>query len=450
MSITGFRQLSRGRLVLRKSSSCTRRLHTNNTIQEDEIVILKSIVNDRAEPILVGPLKPGSFVSYKKLKNIIRHENIIGQHINGLVRAKNRNLYRIDRPTLAEYTDKSSRLVTPIYSQDANVIISLLDLHPTAPGVEAEKLEIFEAGTGTGALTLYLARAIYGANSLAPRIPPDILSPNPVQCPESQTYEEWRAQRRAIIHTLDIHEERSRHAAANIKKYRNGMYFPHIDFHTGCIEALLSEKLALKSNTPFLDHAILDLPSPESYMKIVSQAVKDRGILLIFVPSITQINKAALFVRKMALPWSFENVLELGGSLATGGREWDVKFVRTRAFLKAIAAKGQKVDDDPSVVHDAHKDCELMVDLNAANEDINSDSETGDFKSTEGLDEEKINSESTSNMDTHELRKDVPSQTISDDDDDDGGWQMVCRPKVGVRVTNGGFVGIWRKVGVNK
>lgn len=87
---------------------------------ENETIILKSIVNDRAEPILAGPLKPGSSVSYKKLKKIIKHEDIIGHRVEGLVRAKNQILYKVDRPTLAEYTDKSSRLVTPVISSIPN------------------------------------------------------------------------------------------------------------------------------------------------------------------------------------------------------------------------------------------------------------------------------------------------------------------------------------------
>lgn len=337
-------------------------------------------------------------------------------------------------------------------------------MHPTVPGVEAEKLEIFEAGTGTGALTLYLARAIHAANSVAPEIPPDILSIDPNEDSVKEKYDEWRAQRRAIIHTLDINGERSRHAAANIKNYRGGMYFPHIDFHTGSIEALLSEKLAAKSNIPFLDHAILDLPSPEKYMKIVSQAVKERGYLLLFVPSITQINKAALFVRKMALPWSFENVLELGGSLATGGREWDVRFVRPRAFLKALAAEELKTNEYSSEVDDTIKETESTESYKAENEGAEStenlDTPKEETESTLILDSEKqhvesdVNpgpeaegTESAANLGTRNLTEESANRNVSGDD---GGWEMVCRPKVGVRVTNGGFVGIWRKLALNK
>lgn len=83
---------------------------------EGEIVILRSSVNDRAEPILTKPLEPGAYVSYKKLKNIIKHDAIIGKQVRKFVQAKNGINYRIYRPTIAEYTDNSPRLVTPVIS----------------------------------------------------------------------------------------------------------------------------------------------------------------------------------------------------------------------------------------------------------------------------------------------------------------------------------------------
>ncbi|RKF80510.1 tRNA -methyltransferase TrmI [Golovinomyces cichoracearum] len=361
---------------------------------ENDIVILKSSVNDRAEPILTKPLKSGNYVSYKKLKQIIKHDAIIGKYVRDYVRATNGVDYRIYRPTIGEYTDNTPRLVTPIYSQDANLIVSLLDLHPELPGSQTDKLEIFEAGTGHGALTLFLARAIHAANTLPPDIPSDILSQSPAQSCVKEKYDEWRAQRRAIIYSLDNQEKHTRHAAANIKRYRGGIYFPHIDFHTGLIEDVIPEKLALNSNAPFLQHSILDLPSPQNYMKLMAEAVRENGLLLVFVPSVTQITKASLLAINDGLPWVLENVLELGGMIGTGGREWDVRPVQPRAFQRAALVEETSSTDDLNVV-------EPVTD----------------------------------------------SETLSDDHSmtELKGWEMVCRPKVGVRITNGGFIGVWRK-----
>ncbi|KAJ5987724.1 hypothetical protein N7481_002934 [Penicillium waksmanii] len=62
-------------------------------------------------------------------------------------------------PTLDEYVALTPRHVTPIYPYDANLIVSLLDLHPNPPaaGVNKPQIEILECGTGHGSLTLHLA-----------------------------------------------------------------------------------------------------------------------------------------------------------------------------------------------------------------------------------------------------------------------------------------------------
>jgi tRNA (adenine57-N1/adenine58-N1)-methyltransferase len=65
--------------------------------------------------------------------------------------------FRIQEVTLDEYVRFSRRLVTPIYPADANLIVNLLDLHPEVYDPERagkETLEILEAGTGHGGLTL--------------------------------------------------------------------------------------------------------------------------------------------------------------------------------------------------------------------------------------------------------------------------------------------------------
>ncbi|SZF01477.1 unnamed protein product [Blumeria hordei] len=398
-----------------------RQFCSRDIVQENDIVALKSTANATAEIILTRPLQPGNTVSYKKLKNIIRHESLIGKHIRQVVRARNGNQYTIFRPTLGEYTDNSPRLVTPIYSQDANLIVSLLDLHPTVPGIPSERLEIFEAGTGHGALTLCLARAVHAANSAPPEIPAGI-SANTAQEPVNESYETWRSQRRAIIHSLDIDEKRSRHAAANIKKFRNGMYFPNIDFHVGSIADIMNEKLTLNQSTPFLQHAILDLPSPELHMEIVSRALKENGLLLVFVPSITQITKISSSSKK-GFSLVLENVLEIGGMIGTGGREWDVRPVQPKASFRLAISSAEPNILVPSSSEDLIDHCVNQVPDSVEIEDL---------------------AESTVSSDPEETKK---SSQVSQPENSENGWEIVCRPRVGVRVTNGGFVGIWRKVG---
>ena len=42
----------------------------------------------------------------------------------------------------------------------------------------------------------------------------------------------------------------------------------------------------------------------------------------------------------------------------------------------------------------------------------------------------------------------LPAKTLVSENpvSDDNGWEMVCRPKVGIRISGGGFVGVWRRM----
>ncbi|TAQ89098.1 hypothetical protein B7494_g2597 [Chlorociboria aeruginascens] len=411
----------------------------------NDIILLKQRGNDSTSSILSKPLRPDSKI--QTVRGSVATNDVIGKRPRDLVVSKKGVSYRVLQPSLAEYTSLSPRVVTPIYPQDANLIVSLLDLHPTVPSegdpVKGDRLEIFEAGTGHGALTLHLARAIHGANRKAPRTPPpekgdksseggEILkrprrgifrklatvfqgffTPNFLPDPtgkqavaEREAYDAWRSKRRAVIHSLDSSLKHSAHAQQTVKNFRHGIYYPHIDFHIGSIDDYLSTRLS-QNREPFLDHAILDLPGTHKYMDIVSKALKPDGTLITFCPSITQINSGVLLVKDKRLPFLIESVLEIGAGIGVGGREWDVRPVKPRALLRAeqearkLNAEGAKVSEEEG-------------------------------ESTEG--------EATGRSEQSE--EDTSESSISED----SGWEMVCRPKVGMRTTGGGFIAVWRRM----
>jgi len=349
-----------------------------------------------------------------------------------------------------------------------------------------DKLEIFEAGTGHGALTLFLARAIHAANPPAPPIPPlrrrswraetavaesdatqereaesvspavekievtkdvvptedkpdgavgktweaflsilkgtsqtkgpekqegneenprwtmgreaqGIREPEPAEeilrLQQEEAYERYLPHRRAIIQTLDISPDHSNHARNSIRNFKGGIYFPSIDFHIGTIPEYLSGRLAASKGSPFFSHAILDLPRTHHYLDIVSQSLRPDGVLITWNPSLTQIIQCVHEVRKQRLPLFLESVLEVGRGAGVGGREWDV-----RAVLPRDVEKKRK---EAEVKAQAH--------------------------------------ESTDGESDGEGSVEAPS---------DEGWEMICRPRVGVRVEGGGFIGVWKRMDV--
>ena len=215
--------------------------------------------------------------------------------------------------------------------------------------------------------------------------------------------QEYASKRRAIIQTLDISASHSGFAKKVVNNYNNGMYFRNINFHVGTIESYLSSRLQ-DSEEPFLEHVILDLPSTHDFLEIVAKALKPSGTFLAFCPSITQINSCILKAKKNNLPLWLESVLEIGPAAGVGGRPWDVRVIKPRALVRAQeeAAKMRKegAETQPIEVADSRNEAAMAE----------------DFKLDTGKTEEE------------------------------DGWEMVCRPKVGSRVTGGGFIAVFKRM----
>jgi tRNA (adenine57-N1/adenine58-N1)-methyltransferase len=371
-------------------------------------VLLRSIADRTASPVLRGPLKHGKRIDTHK--GILQHDQIIDKRVRNLVRTaptkagKDGSDFRIQEVTLDEYVRFSRRLVTPIYPADANLIVNLLDLHPEVYDPERagkETLEILEAGTGHGGLTLHLSRAIHAGNPPVPKLVPE----EEAEAADAKMTE-WKARRQAVLHTIDIASQYSEHAQKTIAAYRHGQYMHNIDFHTGSVSDWVASALSARDNEPFLAHAFLDLPNADTHIDNVAKAVKVDGMLIVFNPSITQINECALKIKQEGIPLEIDRVIELGVNGGSGGREWDVRPVKPRA---------QKSQATPEPVASEGEDAE------DSGGDLSRDAE-------------------------HEQAQGVVSQETSPvDPPTEGKWAMVCRPKVGDRVVGGGFLGIFRK-----
>ncbi|OBT61778.1 hypothetical protein VE03_09076 [Pseudogymnoascus sp. 23342-1-I1] len=395
------------------------RPYSSYVFQENDIVLVQKKSDSTAKRILSKPLQPGKRVNTSA--GHIDHESIIGLSPRAVVSAASgKGQYRVYRPTLGEYTNLTARIVTPVYPADANLIVSLLDLNPTVPDPSSSSpsppLEIFEAGTGHGALTLHLARAIHAANPAPPPFPSrarraptpvsEEATSDPVDAEHQAAVDKWEAYkltRRAVINTLDVSARHSEHAQKVVAGWRQGMYAHSVDFHVGSIPEYISSRLAT-SPDPFLDHTILDLPDCHLYLETISQALKVDGTVLVFCPSITQVIGCLKQVRKDGLPLSLETTLEIGQAAGVGGRVWDIRAVRARSFVRAEAAEAEKVESGEEGVENV----------------------------TEGSGEEAVAKAA--------VKEAEPLKSEGD------GWNMVCRPKVGDRVVGGGFVGVFRRV----
>ena len=315
--------------------------------------------------------------------------------------------------------------------------MSLLDLHPTSqPHSTSPLLEILEAGTGHGALTLHLARAIHAANVPASEKQADVGSaigdenssvvPQPhesenglverigsiADISETGNSSNFVTQRKAIIHSLDISPTYSEHATKIVQGFRRGLYTDDVQFHVGDISAWVETQLAIRqSNNPdaarkaFLSHVFLDLPASHNHATKIASVLRVNGSLIVFAPSITQIVSWVEEIKRKRLPLLMDQVLELGQGIS-GGRQWDLRAVRPRALLQADGTKA--INAGQIGTQDNRDSLSRVAD------------ECGD----EGAAAE-----------ASRVRM-----------DDNFGWEIICRPKVGDRVIGGGFLGVWKKM----
>jgi tRNA (adenine57-N1/adenine58-N1)-methyltransferase len=266
-------------------------------------------------------------------------------------------------------------------------------------------LEILEAGTGHGALTLHLARAIHAGNPPLPSLPSYINREEETDDPVYQgdslsdlqdtAVESWKQSRRAIVHTLDISSKHSEHAKKIVEGFRHGMYAGNVEFHVGDVSPWIAQQRAVrKTDEPFLSHVFLDMPNADRQLANVAPALHVNGMVAVFNPSITQIVDCVEVIRQNKLPFLLDQVIELGASTV---REWDIRSVRPRKAEPKLPAEPE------SAVGEVSKDA----------------------------------------VEGGEARDAELAEDLAKHDDD---WAMVCRPKAGQQVIGGGFLGVWRRM----
>lgn len=87
-------------------------LPSSNVLAENDIVLLKHKTNSAAVPVLTNRLHAGNKIEL--VRDSIFHDAILGKGVRDLISTRKRASYRLLEPTLAEYTDLSPRIVTPV------------------------------------------------------------------------------------------------------------------------------------------------------------------------------------------------------------------------------------------------------------------------------------------------------------------------------------------------
>ncbi len=229
-------------------------------------------------------LKAGD--TYQYSGETIPHDEVIGRLDGSLVTLSRGKTMMALRPTLADYVLKMPRGAQVIYPKDLALITMWADIHPGA--------RVFEAGTGSGALTMALLRAVG----------PD-----------------------GLVVTYEAREDFARTALGNIERY------------LGPTPALVAcqrnvyEGIELPADGVLFDRVVLDLPEPWQVVPHAATALRSGGIYLSFVPTVPQVMQTVEALERAAVfgaIQTFETLL----------RTWSIQGRSVRPDHRMVAHSG--------------------------------------------------------------------------------------------------------------
>ena len=229
-------------------------------------------------------LKAGEI--YQFSGQTIAHDALIGRPDATMVTLSRGKKMLAIRPTFGDYVLKMPRGAQVLYPKDLALIPMWADVYPGA--------RVFEAGTGSGALTMALLRAV-GLSGL--------------------------------VVTYDVRDDFARTALLNIERYM-GSVSNLVSLRKNAYEGIE----LLDDGIPF-DRVVLDLPEPWQVIPHAAQALRSGGIYVSFVPTVPQVMQTVEALERtavFAMVETFETLL----------RTWSVQGRSVRPDHRMVAHSG--------------------------------------------------------------------------------------------------------------
>ena len=214
----------------------------------------------------------------------VQHDELIGAPEGTRVRATGGSWFTVFRPSLAEYVLKMKRGAQVVYPKDIGLILVYADIFPGAT--------VVEAGSGSGSLTLALARAVG---------------------PEGR------------VISYEIREDHHERAAENVTRWYEGSGAKpeNVEFRLGDVFEGVPERA---------DRMVLDLPEPWRAVGPTTEALRPGGILCSYLPTIPQVSQTVEAMRRKG----FASITTLEGLVRT----WNVDGQSVRPDHRMVAHTG--------------------------------------------------------------------------------------------------------------
>lgn len=241
---------------------------------------------DKKERPYAVTLKAGEIFQHSGDR--ISHDDIIGQPDGTVVQFSNGKLMVAVHPTLAEYTLKMPRGAQVIYPKDLAVIPMWADIYPGA--------RVFEAGVGSGALTMALLRAVGD---------------------------------RGCVVSYEMREDFAATATKNIERFM-GKVPNHFLQIRNAYEGI---EIGEGASAWMFDRVVLDLPEPWRVVPHAARALRSGGLYLSYVPTVPQVMQTVQALeqsRVFTMVQNFETLL----------RTWNIKGRSVRPDHRMVAHSG--------------------------------------------------------------------------------------------------------------
>ena len=229
-------------------------------------------------------VKGGAFGTHR---GDLKHDNIIGKPDGSIVANQNGIEFLALKPLLNDFVLSMPRGAAIVYPKDAAQILVEGDIFPGAT--------VVEAGVGSGALSLYLLRAIG----------PD-----------------------GVLHSFERRSEFAEIAAGNVKS-QTGSNPKNWKIHLGDLQQELPNKL--KPQT--VDRVVLDMLAPWECIDSCAEVLVPGGLIVIYVATVTQLSRVAedlRSTRSFTEPNAFESLV----------RPWHLQGLAVRPEHRMIAHTG--------------------------------------------------------------------------------------------------------------
>lgn len=218
---------------------------------------------------------------------VLRHLDLVGQPDGSVVTGSGGHEYLALRPLLKDFVMSMPRGAAIVYPKDAAQILAAADIFPGA--------RVVEAGVGSGALSLWLLRAI-GADG--------------------------------HLHSFERREEFAQVAEANVETFLG-----HRPATWEVVVGDLVEQLPQAVAAASVDRVVLDMLAPWECIDAVAEALTPGGVVLCYIATATQLSRVAEYLRATGLftePEATETMV----------RGWHVQGLAVRPDHRMVAHTG--------------------------------------------------------------------------------------------------------------